>query len=335
MSLDKQWEEQLRLSSKRLMDSVRSPDAVSLVPPRTVKLRYYRNKIVAVAVIACLLIALLLGTSVTTEPYFYIPGLSVLVQPNYGVTHSIEGRIVAYENGYTDEIVSAYVQGDTLELTAFHYRTENGLAYDAQKNNWVVYSLFYNGEECGVISASYGTPTTASFALPKLPADEEVCLTLCYGAAPWAEFLADLRLIPVKQLNTDRPSDTVNGITVCVDAATTGKYVEFHTSAALPSGTDNECYSIVDNHFHGFAEAEIVFYDTEGKPYPSVFERYGYDEEHEDARLLRLWHRHRFMLPGEIHEGILRISSISMYQKQNGVYVKVTVPGPWEIPVSW
>lgn len=327
--MEQEFEKRISDASKHLLAATRVP-YIHYELTGTAEERNRKPNRVKIWIIAVWIFAVCaLPVAAISSYLISIPGKgSTFLGDDNRVSHSIEGSVSFEKDGYTHQILSAYIQDRRIYLELFYYRTTEGMTFT--QAGFPDYQLYYNGKECGDYTKSYGGSTRLSYRLPKIDKKSDVTVSLYADGA----LLGDIRLIPVYNAETfrkDLPHAAVNDVTLAANVYQNDSSMTVYISAILPDdairGSEDDIF-LIDNHQLGFSEKEIYMEDENGVTYPDMKNKY---PENDALTIASFWHFHSFEIPADAEHLKIIIPEISYLTQERE---EKSLTGPWEIALE-
>ena len=327
--MEQKFEKRISDASKHLLAATKV-SYINYEVKRTAEKNNRKPNRVKIWIIAvCIFVVCALPVSAVSNYLTFIPGMGFTFLGDKLVSHSIEGSISFEKDGYTHQILAAYIQNGKIYLELFYYSTIEGMTFMPQ-TRFPSYQLYYNGKECGNYTHSYGTSTRLSYRLPRIDKKKDIIVSLYADGA----LLGDIRLIPVynsEKFQKVLPHSTVNNVTLTADVQQNDQSIMVYIGAILPNdsirGSGDQIF-MIDNHQLGFSEKNIYMEDGNGGTYPDIKSKY---PENDQLTIASFWHFYSFEIPADAESLKIIIPEIS-YLTQEGKEKSLT--GPWEIALE-
>ncbi len=255
----------------------------------------------------------------------FILGFKLFKENSNTITHSIQNIIEIEKDGYTHEIVSAYILDEQIYLDIFYYKTDVGMTFSLQEgpdsaNN---YWIYYSGKKCNKYSQSYGSTISLSYRSPSVKAGKAMEFSLYSGD----KFISEIKLFPKGiEFNKEIPYTTANDITLTANVQTFGDQIQVFVNAILPQNAEGKG-ALVNQCASGFSEDDIYIQDSRGIIYRDI----STNSSDEDICMHRLYHIFYFDIPKDICDFTIIIPQITYKLKNAGFMEKY---GPWEIEIK-
>lgn len=255
----------------------------------------------------------------------FILGFKLFKKNSNTITHSIQNIIEIEKDGYTHEIVSAYILEERLCLDIFYYKTDVGMTFRLQEGSDSPsnYQIYYAGEKCENYSQSYGSAIRLSYEVPSVKKGKAMEFSLYAGD----KFISEMKLFPTGiEFNKETPYTTANDITLTANVQTFGDQIQVLINAILPQNAEGKD-ALVDQCRSGFSEDDIYIQDSKGNIYRDI----SINSSDEDICMHRLYHIFYFDIPKDIGDFKIIIPQIT-YQLKNAGFEESY--GPWEIEIK-